>query len=93
MLADLQMELKTKNNDFIPYQRAVALQSILMEQVDAEYAGRLHEPGLHPYCQSVANQNGRNIWNIRTANQEAFQEIILPLYEDSFTKFLIEDNH
>ena len=93
MLADLQMELKTKNNDFIPYQRAVALQSILMEQVDAEYAGRLHEPGLHPYCQSVANQNGRNIWNIRTANQEAFQEIILPLYEDSFTKFLILDNH
>lgn len=93
MLANLQMELKTKNNDFIPYQKAVVLQSILMEQVRVEYAGKLHESNLHPYCQSVSNQNGRNIWNICTANQEAFREIMIPLHEDGFSKFLMEDDN
>ncbi|MEH2941299.1 CRISPR-associated endoribonuclease Cas6 [Lachnospiraceae bacterium KK002] len=92
MLASLQMELKTENNDFIPYQKAVILQGILMEQVEAEYAAKLHEPGLHPYSQRVISQNGRNIWTVCTTNREAYQELILPLESDGFTGFYMEDD-
>ncbi|TGY97287.1 CRISPR-associated endoribonuclease Cas6 [Petralouisia muris] len=92
MLANLKMELKTEENDFIPYQKAVILQGILMEQVREEYAAKLHVTGLHPYSQSITNLNGRNIWNICTANEEAFQEIMLPFQEERFSDFYMEDD-
>lgn len=92
MLANLQMELQTENNDFIPYQKAVVLQGILMEQVPEGCARKLHESGLRPYSQSVIHQNGKNIWRISAANQEAFREIILPLQEERFSDFYMEDD-
>lgn len=91
MLARLEMELRTKGNDFIPYQKAVILQSILMGQVGEPYAAMLHESTRHSYCQSVINQNGKNIWQICTTDQEAFQGIILPLQDISFNHFYMED--
>ncbi len=91
MLARLEMELRTKGNDFIPYQKAVILQSILMGQVGEPYANILHESKRHSYCQSVINQNGKNIWEICTTDKEAFQRIILPLQDVSFNRFFMED--
>ena len=87
MLARLQIELRTAQGDFIPYQKAAVLQSILMEQVGETYASLLHKSELHPYSQSVIRQNEKNIWNITTTNQDAFQHILLPLLDSEFRAF------
>ncbi|MEY8516209.1 CRISPR-associated endoribonuclease Cas6 [Lachnospiraceae bacterium 29-84] len=92
MLARLQIELRTAQGDFIPYQKAAVLQSILMEQVGETYASLLHKSELHPYSQSVIRQNEKNIWNITTTNQEAFQHILLPLLDSEFRAFTMEDD-
>ena len=92
MLAKLQLELKTGNGDVIPYQKAVILQSILMGQIGGAYANKLHESRLHPYCQSVIQQNGKNIWEICTTNAEAYQGILLPLQDAGFRHFFMEDD-
>lgn len=92
MFAKLQLELRTEKDDFIPYQKAVILQGILMEQIGNAYASRLHESKLHPYCQSVIHRNGKNIWEICTTNAEAYQGILLPLQDSGFCHFFLQDN-
>lgn len=93
MFAKLQMELKTENSDFMPYQKAVILQGILMEQMESEYARLLHGSGLHPYSQWVINQEGKNIWNICTTNEEAYQKIMIPMQNRQFSEFFMEHDN
>lgn len=92
MYVKLQMELKTENKDVIPFQKANILQSVLMDRIDSEYAENLHISGLHPYSQSVVNENGINIWTVCTTNEEAYHKIIEPLCEESFSDFEIRHN-
>ena len=42
MFARLQLELQLESDEIISYQKAVLLQSVLMERVDPAYAERLH---------------------------------------------------
>ena len=90
MFAKLQMELETEKKERLTYQKAVLLQGVLMEHVKPEYAVKMHESALHPYSQWIVSHNDRNQWNICTTNEEAFQQMIVPLLDTSFSEFTLE---
>ncbi len=84
MLANLQLVL---DNPEVNYRQTSNLQGVLMEQIDTEYAERLHQNTLNPYSMSVIREGNKTIWNISTLNQEAYEQIIMPLLSDSFQSF------
>ena len=89
MLAKMQMILETSEEKTMPVQNAIILQSILMSQINRDYAETMHISGLHPYSQCIEVQNGKTIWNINTTSKEAFEQIIKPLNEPEFQDFFI----
>ena len=90
MLANLQMVLETEEKTAIPYQKAIILQSVLMSQINQEYAETMHMSGLHPYSQSLEIKEGKNIWNVCTTNEEAYHQIINPILSTEFKNFFME---
>ncbi|MCI8634682.1 MAG: CRISPR-associated endoribonuclease Cas6 [Eubacterium sp.] len=88
MLVELRMKLDTCESDFGYYQSSI-LQGILMEQMDTNYARRMHEQGWRPYSQYLDTGSCKE-WVVKTCTQEAYQEIILPLLSAQFTQFTIE---
>lgn len=78
MYAQLKMELEA---DDIDYKKSSNLQGILMENMDTEYAARLHGNHLNPYSQCLIRENGKNIWCIKTLTKEAYEQIIQPMSE------------
>ena len=66
MYAKLRIELDSSQ---ISYQQSSNLQGVLMEQIDTDYAQELHQYSLNPYS------------HICTVNEEAYENIILPLEE------------
>ncbi len=90
MFARLQLELQLESDEIISYQKAVLLQSVLMERVDPAYAERLHQSVLHPYRQSVVRRENKNIWTVCTTSGEAYQNILLPLQDSGFSEFVLE---
>lgn len=57
------------------------MQGVLMERIDHDYATYLHKQNLRPYSQYIFFSKKQNclIWRISTLNQQANDEIILPL--------------
>lgn len=92
MIARLELELETENHEFMPYEKAVILQSVLMKEIEADYAEKLHLSGIHPYSQAIINEKGKNIWSIYTTNEEAYQFMIKPLERLEFKSFKIKNN-
>ena len=88
MLAELRMKLEVDKPEFGYYQSS-NMQGILMEQIDMDYAARLHEQGMKPYSQYLLIGEEKE-WIVKTCTQEAYQEIILPLLNQHFTQFVIE---
>jgi CRISPR-associated endoribonuclease Cas6 len=88
MLAELKMELDTGGKE-IGYYQSSNLQGVLMERLRMDYAQILHTQSLHPYSQSITFVEGKAVWSIRTLNESAYQNIILPLKEKSFMEFVI----
>lgn len=78
MYAELQMELETKE---INYRQSSNLQGVIMENISPEYAARLHGNQLNPYSQCITRENNNTIWTIKTLNEEAYENIIMPLSE------------
>ena len=52
-----------------------------MENISPEYAARLHGNQLNPYSQCITRENNSTIWTIKTLNEEAYENIIMPLSE------------
>lgn len=90
MLSRLKIQLYTKDN--ISFQKASLFQGVIMEQIDKEYAVKLHQDGLHPYSQSIKYNGDKLIWNINTMNQEAYEQIILPLQKEQFKSVELKHN-
>lgn len=88
MLARLRMRLETDRADFGYYQSS-NLQGVLMEKMDSAYAEKLHEQGLKPYSQYVLGGE-RKEWVVSTCSREAYEKIIAPLADPSFTEFLLD---
>lgn len=89
MLAELKMKLEPENNDFGYYQSS-NLQGVLMEQIDSDYAGRLHQQGWKPYSQFLHCRNGEFWWIVHTWTKEAYDRILLPLQDSGFVSFQIK---
>ncbi len=88
MLAELRMKLEVNKPDFGCYQSS-NMQGVLMEQLDSVYAKLLHNQGLKPYSQFILNGEKKE-WVVKTFTQRAYQEIIAPLLDSSFTHCFIE---
>lgn len=88
MLAELRLELEADSPEFGYYQSS-NLHGVLMERMDASYAGRLHTQGLKPYSQYL-HVGERKEWRIKTLTAEAYQQIISPLLDGQFQEFDIE---
>ncbi len=88
MLAELRMKLEVNKPDFGCYQSS-NMQGILMGQIDVDYAELLHNQGLKPYSQFILNGEKKE-WVVKTFTQRAYQEIIAPLLDSSFTHCFIE---
>lgn len=78
MYAKLRIELDSSQ---ISYQQSSNLQDVLMEQIDTDYAQELHQYSLNPYSQYVVKEKDKIVWYICTVNEEAYENIILPLEE------------
>ena len=61
-----------------------------MENPEESYASQLHVNQLHPYSQHIWRENEKIIWQINTLNQEAYENIVLPLMKPEFSSFYIE---
>lgn len=79
MYAELKMEL---DNSQINYQKSSSLQGVLMEKISAEYAEKLHGNQLNPYSQFLVKEANKTLWYIRTLNEEAYENIILPMLKE-----------
>ena len=77
MYAELRIELDPSVQ--ISYQQSSNLQGVIMEQIDTEYAQKLHESKLNPYSQYLLKENGKINWYIKTTSEEAYEKIILPM--------------
>lgn len=88
MLAELRMELETEGSG-LRYHQSSNMQGVLMDQIDTDYAEKLHSQGLKPYSQCLLS-GVQTQWSVKTFTREAYQEIILPLLDDRFARFTIE---
>lgn len=88
MLAELRMKLEVDESGF-GYHQSSNMQGVLMEQIDPDYAACLHEHGLKPYSQYLLNGEEKE-WIVKTCTQEAYQQIILPLFSQQFMQFTME---
>ena len=76
MYARLQLELKGEN---LSYRKSSNFHGVLMEQIDSDYAAKLHGNTVHPYSQFVTEIDGKMIWTVNTLNEEAYDKILVPL--------------
>ena len=54
-------------------------QGALIEQINQEWAGKLHEQAVRPYSQYLCRKEGKSFWHIATLNEEACDQIVQPL--------------
>lgn len=80
MLARLSLLL---DGEEIDYRKSSLLQGVLMERIDARYVEFLHQQQMHPYSQFVCKTDKGTVWNIQTLNQEAYEQIIVPIIRGS----------
>ena len=76
MYAELKMELEGED---LNYKHSSNLQGVVMENIDEEYAGYLHQSGLNPYSQCLLKEEGKIIWKICTVTDEAYERLIMPI--------------
>lgn len=92
MLSTLRMELGYKKEKSSFYQKASLFQGVLMEQIDSAYAEKLHQNALRPYSQGIIAGEEKVIWQIKTLNQEAYEQIVTPLLSADFDSVLLKHN-
>ena len=90
ILASLDLAIEPEGQYPLTNQKASVFQGILMQEIDADYAEQLHQSQLHPYSQHIISDKEKTIWRIYTLDEEAYQQIILPLLNPKFDSFTIE---
>lgn len=90
MISRIVVELKTLSKEKIDYNIGSALQGVLMNIIDTQYAQRLHEQSLNPYSQYFFKNKNKLYWVISTFTKEARDYIIKPFLEDKVDDFFIK---
>lgn len=86
MLCKLKMTLELSNCSEFGINKSSLLHGVIMDYINVDYAEYLHESALKPYSQNLSrDKDGKWVWTISTLNEEAYNNIILPLLDvDSF---------
>ena len=88
MLAEVKLVLKS-NEQQIGYYQSSNLQGVLMEHINTEYADLLHSQRFNPYSQCITIQDQKAVWSIKTLDEEAYKNILLPVIDKEFSEFEI----
>lgn len=76
MYAELRMELDLTELNF---RQSSNLQGVIMETIAPEYACKLHGNQLNPYSQYISKEADKTVWYIKTLNEEAYENLLLPM--------------
>ncbi|MCM1495126.1 MAG: CRISPR-associated endoribonuclease Cas6 [Bacteroides sp.] len=90
LLVELKLMLECLELKEFNFNKASLLQGVIMQNIDAEYAERLHNQGLKPYSQCIRMEQNRPVWYIRALTSEAEHYIIQPLLDNKFQEFYLE---
>lgn len=86
VLSKLRIELIADNMNVY---KAPNMQGFLFENVDGEYADRMHQQGIHPYSQYLYRSDGRIYWMIQTLDNEAYEKMVMPFLSPELESFEI----
>lgn len=75
MLSSFRIELEGEVNQGRNDLYGPLLQGFIMENIDKDYAEKLHESTLHPYSQRIITDDDKVIWTLNTLNKEAKENI------------------
>ena len=89
MLSRLQIILHNPKDKHLNFNISSLLQGVIMEQISYEFALELHNGNRQPYSQYVEFEQDRIIWNIQTLTQTAYEQIIVPLMQESLQSIYI----
>lgn len=81
MITKLEFKIKESEPETYNYNMGSLFHGVLMEVMSSRYADYLHSARLLPYSQTIVRKNGGVYWQVNTLNQEAYQQIIIPLLE------------
>lgn len=80
MLSSLKIKLDNID-EIIGYNWGSLFQGVLMENIDSQYADKLHKLKVNPYSQYIKRSKEGTYWIISTTNREAYEKIISPILE------------
>ena len=94
MLATLQIELGSKDEQKIKYSYGSLFQGLMMEYLDTDYAEYLHSQTLNPYSQFVYFDKKKQhyIWQISTLTKDAKVNILDKLVEQIGSSITLTHN-
>ena len=90
MISRIVIQLRTQSKESVNYNVGSALQGVLMNVMDGDYATKMHEQKLNPYSQYFYRCGKRMYWVINTLTEEARQYIISPFLENKCGEFFIK---
>lgn len=89
MLSRLQIILHNPKDKHLNFNISSLLQGVIMEQISYEFALELHNGNRQPYSQYVEFEQDQIIWNIQTLTQTAYEQIIVPMMQESLQSIYI----
>lgn len=93
MLRTIKILLEPAREEKYHYNMASLFHGILMEKIETEYAGYLHESGYKPFSQFLTQLDGGKhwLWTINTLSKQAWQGMGKLLLQDNLTEFILKD--
>lgn len=81
MLTSLEITLMPPADNKFSFHLGSLLHGFLIENIDSEYAGYLHNNQLKPFSQFLYfdKKNKKYIWKINVLNKEAKEQLLIPL--------------
>lgn len=87
MLAQLKLSLDAEG---LNLHKASALQGVMFENIDSNFADLMHTQNIHPYSQYLMKEGEAYSWVVNTLNEESYNHIILPLLDENFKEFIVK---
>lgn len=87
MLAQLKLSLDAEG---LNLHKASALQGVMFENIDSNFADLMHTQNIHPYSQYLMKEGEAYSWVVNTLNEESYNHIILPLLDENFKEFTVK---
>ncbi len=92
MLAKLIMELDIPDELNFSINKSSLLHGVIMEQIDSEYAEKLHENRMNPFSMYLTRTKSGFEWTVCAYSEEAYSNIIEKLMYSHFDGFELKHN-